>query len=340
MKSNKLVVISLITTSLLFGAKSTLEKAKESGLVAIPTDKTELLKLIDSNKTITDNRVELGKKLFFEPRLSKSGIISCNTCHNLGIGGVDGVPAAVGHKWTANPHHLNSPTVYNAVFFKSQFWDGRSPNLEDQAQGPMQASPEMAAPKELVEKRINSIPAYIEEFKKAYGKDVKIDFKTITSTIGIFERTLVTPSRFDEFLNGKKNALTDAEKKGLETFIDKGCASCHNGIALGGTMKPFGVTGKFKYANIGDFKGNAKGMVKTPTLRNITETAPYFHNGTEWNLAKAVKEMGRIQLGLKITDKEADKIVTFLKTLEGRKPKISYPQLPKSTEKTPQPDFK
>ncbi|SFV69627.1 Cytochrome c551 peroxidase [hydrothermal vent metagenome] len=340
MKSNKLVVISLITTSLLFGAKSTLEKAKESGLVAIPSDKTELFKLIDSNKTITDEKVELGKKLYFEPRLSKSGIISCNTCHNLGIGGVDGVPAAVGHKWTANPHHLNSPTVYNAVFAKSQFWDGRSPNLEDQAQGPMQATPEMAAPKELVEKRVNSIPTYVEEFKKAYGKDVKIDFKTITSTIGIFERTLVTPSRFDDFLNGKKDALTDAEKKGLETFIDKGCVSCHNGIALGGTMQPFGVTGKFKYANIGDFKGDAKGMVKTPTLRNITETAPYFHNGTEWNLAEAVKEMGRIQLGLKMTDKEVDEIVTFLKTLEGRKPEVAYPQLPKSTLKTPQPDFK
>lgn len=340
MKTYKIIATSLIATSLLFGATSTLEKAKESGLVAIPTDKATLSKLIDPNKTITDERVELGKKLFFEPRLSKSGIISCNTCHNLGLGGVDGVAAAVGHKWTANPHHLNSPTVYNAVFFKSQFWDGRSPDLEDQAQGPMQAGPEMASPKALVEKRINSIPDYVAEFKKAYGKDVKIDFEKITATIGIFERTLVTPSRFDDFLNGKKDALNEAEIKGLETFMSKGCVSCHNGIALGGTMQPFGITGKFKYANIGDFKGDAKGMVKTATLRNITETAPYFHNGAEWNLAEAVKEMGKIQLGIKITDAEAGEIVTFLKTLEGRKPEISYPQLPKSTLKTPQPDFK
>lgn len=340
MKTYKLIATSLIATSLLFGATSTLEKAKESGLVAIPTDKAELSKLIDPNKTITDEIVKLGKKLFFEPRLSKSGIISCNTCHNLGLGGVDGVSAAVGHKWTANPHHLNSPTVYNAVFSKSQFWDGRSPDLEDQAQGPMQAEPEMASPKALVEKRINSIPAYVEEFKKAYGKDVKIDFEKITATIGIFERTLVTPSRFDDFLNGKKDALNKAEIKGLDTFIAKGCVSCHNGIALGGTMQPFAVTGKFKYANIGDFKGDAKGMVKTATLRNITETAPYFHNGAEWDLAEAVKEMGKIQLGIKITDAEAGEIVTFLKTLEGRKPEINYPQLPKSTLKTPQPDFK
>ena len=329
-----------MATSLLFGATSTLEKAKENGLIAIPTDKTELSKLIDPNKTITPKKVELGKKLFFEPRLSKSGIISCNTCHNLGLGGVDGVAAAVGHQWTANPHHLNSPTVYNAVFFKSQFWDGRSPTLEDQAQGPIQAEPEMASPKKLVESRVNSIPEYIAEFKEAYGKDVKIDFETITATIGIFERTLVTPSRFDDFLNGKKDALNKAEIKGLETFINKGCTSCHNGIALGGTMQPFGITGKYKYADVGDFKGDAKGMVKTATLRNITETAPYFHNGAEWNLTEAVKEMGKIQLGIKITDTEAGEIVTFLQTLKGRKPEITYPQLPKSTLKTPQPNFK
>lgn len=340
MKSNKLIAISLVTTSLLFGAGSILDKAKENGLVAIPTDKAELSKLIDVNKTITDERVELGKKLYFEPRLSKSGIISCNTCHNLGLGGADGVAAAVGHKWTANPHHLNSPTVYNAVFFKAQFWDGRSPHLEDQAQGPMQATPEMAAPKELVEKRINSIPAYIEEFKKAYDENVTVDFEKITSTIGIFERTLVTPSRFDDFLNGKKDALNEAEQKGLDTFITKGCVSCHNGIALGGTMQPFELAGKYKFANIGDFKGDAKGMVKTPTLRNITETAPYFHNGAIWSLSDAVKEMGSTQLGIKISDEEANEIVTFLKTLKGRKPEISYPQLPESTLDTPQPDFK
>ena len=340
MTTYKIFATSLVATSLLFGATSTLDKAKKNGLVAIPENQAELSKLIDPDNTITDERVELGKKLFFEPRLSKSGIISCNTCHNLGLGGADGVAAAVGHKWTANPHHLNSPTVYNAVFFKAQFWDGRSPHLEDQAQGPMQAGPEMASPKALVEKRINSIPAYVAEFQKAYGKDVKVDFEKITATIGIFERTLVTPSRFDDFLNGKKDALNKAELKGLETFMAKGCTSCHNGIALGGTMQPFEVAGKYKFANIGDFKGDDKGMVKTPTLRNITETAPYFHNGAIWNLSDAVKEMGTTQLGIKITDDEAGEIVTFLKALKGRKPEVSYPQLPESTSTTPQPDFK
>jgi cytochrome c peroxidase len=340
MKILTLVSMSILASSLLLASADLADKATKAGLKAIPTDKAALSKLIDPNKTITAEKVELGKKLYFEPRLSKSGIISCNTCHNLGMGGVDGVPAAVGHNWTANPHHLNSPTVYNAVFFAAQFWDGRSPDLEDQAQGPMQAPPEMAAPSVLVEERVNSMPAYVEEFKKAYGKDVKVDFKTITATIGIFERTLVTPSRFDDFLNGKKDALTDAEKEGMSLFIDKGCTTCHTGIALGGSMQPFGITAKYKYADVGDFVGDKNKMVKAPTLRNITETAPYFHNGAIWNLADAVKEMGRIQLGLDISDAEAAKIVTFLGALEGRKPEVSYPQLPKSTATTPKPDFK
>lgn len=347
MKHYKLLTTSLLLSSFLFGTtlpadtanNALADKAKQNGLVGIPADRSELLKLTDPNGTISPKIVELGKKLYFEPRLSKSGIISCNTCHNLGLGGVDGVPAAVGHQWTPNPHHLNSPTVYNAVFFKAQFWDGRSPHLEDQAQGPMQAAPEMAAAPSLVVGRINSIPAYVQEFKSAYDKNVTIDFETITSTIGIFERTLVTPSRYDDFLNGKDDALSDAEKVGLQTFMDKGCVSCHNGIALGGTMQPFEVAGKYKFANVGDFKGDANGMVKTPTLRNITETAPYYHNGAIWSLAEAVKEMGSIQLGIEITDQEAKQIVTFFGALKGRKPEITYPQLPESTLKTAQPDF-
>jgi cytochrome c peroxidase len=339
MKISKLFAASLLASSLLFGG-SLADKAKENGLLPLPESQLELLKLTDPDGTITPEKVTLGKRLYFEPRLSKSGIISCNTCHNLGLGGADGVPAAIGHQWTPNPHHLNSPTVYNSVLFAAQFWDGRSPHLEDQAQGPMQAGPEMAAPKSLVEARINSIPEYVAEFKKAYGDNVKIDFETITATIGIFERTLITPSKYDDYLNGNDDALNKAEKEGLHVFIDKGCASCHNGIALGGTMQPFELAAKYKFANVGDFKGNDQGMVKTPSLRNITETAPYFHNGAIWSLADAVKEMGSVQLGIVINDKEAAQIVTFLGALEGRKPEISYPQLPKSTAKTPVPDMR
>ena len=334
------IVLSAVMTLSVSAVDDLVKKSLDNGLSAIPDSNLELLKLIDDPKDpITDTKVELGKKLFFEPRLSKSGIISCNTCHNLGLGGADGVSAAVGHQWTPNPHHLNSPTVYNSVFFTAQFWDGRSPHLADQAQGPMQAGPEMASPKTLVEKRINSIPEYVAEFQKVYGSDVKVTFENITSTIAIFEKTLVTPSRFDDYLNGDADALDAAEKKGLNTFMDKGCVSCHNGVALGGTMQPFELAGKYKFADVGDFKGNAQGMVKTPTLRNITETAPYFHNGAIWSLADAVKEMGSVQLGITITDGEAEEIITFLKALKGRKPSITYPQLPESRLSTPKPDF-
>jgi len=337
MKKSLLLVSAMLSGSL-FAADALIDKAKEAGLQPIPVATADLLKLIDDPKNpITDAKVELGKKLYFDPRLSKSSLISCNTCHNLATGGTDGVAAAIGHKWTANPHHLNSPTVYNAVFHSTQFWDGRSPHLEDQAQGPIQAGPEMAAPKELVEKRINSIPAYVAEFQAAYGKEVKVDFKTIADTIAVFERTLVTPSRFDSYLQGNSSALSISEKRGLKLFIDKGCTSCHNGVALGGTMQPFPVVNPYKHASLGDFKGDANGMVKVPTLRNVTETAPYFHNGAVWSLAEAVQTMGNTQLGLELDKEEIASIVSFLGTLEGAKPQVIYPVLPASTENTPKP---
>ena len=341
MQISKVLSLCALSATVVLGANSLVDKVKQNGIEAIPVSQLEILKLIDDPKDpITDAKVELGKKLYFDPRMSKSSIISCNTCHNLATGGTDGISAAIGHGWTANPHHLNSPTVFNAAFFKAQFWDGRSPHLADQAQGPVQAGPEMAAPPKLVEERINSIPEYIEFFKGAYGDNVKINFEKITSTIAIFEKTLVTPSRFDDFMNGKDNALSKAEKEGLEVFIDKGCASCHNGIALGGTMQPFQVAGKYKFAQVGDFKGDQNGMVKTPTLRNISETAPYFHNGAIWTLKDAIKEMGSTQLGITISDVESTKIETFLKALKGRKPVIVYPELPESSEKMPKPDAK
>jgi len=334
----KIAILSTLVTSLVMG-NSLAKQAKDAGLVAIPKSTKELRKLVDNSKNpITNAKVELGKQLFFEPRISKSGLISCNTCHNLSTGGVDGITAAIGHKWAANPHHLNSPTVYNAVFADAQFWDGRDPDLEKQAQGPILAGPEMASTKEHVVNTVTSMPEYVQSFKKAYGDKVNIDYETITATIGLFERTLVTPAPYDDFLNGNEDAMNKEQKEGLKTFIDKGCTTCHSGIALGGSMQAFGITGQYKYANIGDFKGDANGLVKVPTLRNINETAPYFHNGAVATLKEAIVEMGSIQLGLEITDKEAASIETFFQALEGKKPEIVYPQLPKPTASTPKPD--
>ncbi len=335
----KLVTLTMITAMTL-SASPLVKTATESGLAPIPASNAELMKMIDNPKNpITDKKVTLGKQLYFDPRLSKSGLISCNTCHNLSEGGDDGVSAAIGHKWTANPHHLNSPTVYNAVFFDAQFWDGRDPDLEKQAQGPIQAAPEMAATKEHVVATVTSMPEYVAAFKDAYGKDVKITFEKVTDTIATFERTLVTPSRFDDYLNGDEKALNAAEKKGLQTFVDLGCATCHNGVALGQSMNMLNVVAEYKHMNVGDFKGDANGMVKVPTLRNITQTAPYFHNGQIWNLKDAIIEMGRIQLGIKVTDAQAESIETFLGSLDGRKPDIALPMLPASTDKTPKPDM-
>jgi cytochrome c peroxidase len=334
-----IVLATLASTSLLLSA-SLQTDALNAGLKPIPATKAELMKIIDNPKNpITDAKVSLGEKLYFDPRLSKSGIISCNFCHNLGEGGDDGVEAAIGHKWTPNPNHVNSPTVYNAVFNDIQFWDGRAKDLEEQAQGPMLAHPEMASTSEHVVAVVTSIPEYVAEFKAAYGKDKKITFALIADTIGLYERTLVTPSAYDDYLNGDKNALNAKEKEGLKTFIDAGCVSCHTGVGLGGAMNMFNVTGTYKHMDVGTFKGDKNGMVRVPTLRNITQTAPYYHNGKIWNLKEAIKEMGKIQLGAKLSDKDIASIETFLKSLEGRKPKVIYPMLPASTEKTPRPDM-
>lgn len=336
----KTVLILTIATTSIISASSLIDDAKNAGLTPIPASTSELMKLIDNPKNpITDAKVELGKKLFFDPRLSKSQIISCNFCHNLGEGGDDGVEASIGHKWTANPHHVNAPTVYNAVFFDVQFWDGRAKDVEEQAQGPIQAHPEMAATTEHVEAVVNSMPEYVNEFKKAYGKDVKISFTKVTDTIGLYERTLVTPSVYDDYLNGDENAMTEAQKEGLDTFIKVGCASCHTGIALGGSMNAFNITGTYKYQKIGDFKGDKNGMVKVPTLRNVTQTAPYYHNGKIWSLKEAITEMARIQLGTDLSKKDVVSIAEFLKALEGRKAPVIYPMLPSSTSSTPKPDM-
>lgn len=337
----KLLVSSLLAFSIL-NANALIDEAKNAGLVALPKDQKGVDAILKENGVEASQfslaKAELGKKLYFEPRLSKSGIISCNTCHNLGLGGTDGVAAAIGHRWSANPHHLNSPTVYNSVLNTTQFWDGRAKTLADQAKGPIEAEAEMATPAKLAVEKIASLKEYVAEFKKIYGRS-GVTFDNIADAIANFERTLITPSRFDEFLEGNAKALSKDEQKGLKLFIDKGCVACHNGVNLGGSMQAFEIAAKYKFADLGDFKGDENGMVKTPTLRNIAQTAPYFHNGGIWSLKEAIHEMGSVQLGIEITDKEAKSIELFLHSLTGKKPDITYPQLPVSNDKTPKPQL-
>jgi len=305
--------------------------------------RAEPIQPIKRPSKVNAKEVELGKKLFFEPRLSKSAFISCNSCHNLATGGADNLKSSIGHGWQLGP--INSPTVYNSSYNLAQFWDGRAKDLFEQAGGPIANPGEMAFTHKLAVKTLNSIPEYQKEFKTVYGvKTIKI--KNVQKAIAAFEETLVTPnSRFDKWLNGNDKALTANELTGYENFKKFGCIGCHNGPAVGGTSyQKFGLVHPYTKdtKTMGRFavtKNPAdKYLFKVPTLRNIELTAPYFHDGDTWDLDEAVRLMAWHQLGLKPNEKEVKSIVAFLKTLTGELPKITYPILPPSTASTPKPD--
>lgn len=295
----------------------------------------------------TPAKVELGKMLFFDPRLSASHTISCNSCHNVGLGGVDVAEKSIGHKWQKGGR--NSPTVFNAVFNTAQFWDGRAKDLEEQAGGPMVNPIEMASPKEHVTEQLRGIPGYVTAFKSAFpGEASPVTLANAQKAIAVFEATLITPNApFDRYLKGDASALNASQTAGLKLFIDKGCASCHNGVNVGGgRYAPFGIVEKPGAELLpADDKGRFtvtktagdEYVFKVPTLRNIELTAPYFHSGRSWDLRQAVGVMASSQLGLPVSDDEAGKIVAFLGALTGDQPKIVYPVLPPSVVATPRP---
>ena len=302
----------------------------------------EPIQPISPIKEINLAQVELGKKLYFDPRLSKSGFISCNSCHNLSMGGTDNLKTSIGHNWQQGP--INAPTVLNSSLNLAQFWDGRAKDLQAQAGGPIANPGEMAFTHTLAINVLESIPAYVKEFKQVYGKS-NIDIEQVTKAIAEFEKTLVTPnSRFDQWLLGDEDALTANELAGYKLFKASGCASCHNGEAAGGnSFQKMGVVEPYQA------KSPAEGLIavtgkdadrfkfKVPTLRNIEMTYPYFHDGEAETLTEAVDIMGRLQLGKKFNEKENAQIVAFLKTLTGDQQVFQLPILPPSTEKTPQP---
>lgn len=303
----------------------------------------ELVQPIQPAKDINLALMELGKKLYFDPRLSKSGFISCNSCHNLSMGGTDNLPTSIGHGWHQGP--INAPTVLNSSFNIAQFWDGRAKDLKEQAGGPIANPGEMASSHELATHVISSIPGYESEFKLVFD-DGKVTTENITSAIAEFEKTLVTPgSRFDQWLLGDKNAVSEKELAGYQLFKNSGCIGCHNGEAFGGTsFQKMGVIKKYQTSNpaIGraavSKNDSEEYFFKVPTLRNIELTYPYFHDGAVNSLAQAVNTMGEIQLGRKFSDDETDKIVAFLKTLTGEQPSFDLPQLPPSVPSTPKPE--
>jgi cytochrome c peroxidase len=296
---------------------------------------------------ITEEKVVLGRMLYYDPRLSKGQDVSCNSCHELSKYGVDNQPVSDGDKGQKGTR--NSPTVYNAAGHFVQFWDGRAPTVEEQAKGPILNPVEMAMPdQKKVLAVLNSMPEYVAAFQKAFpGEKHPVTFDNLARAIGVFERKLVTVSRWDKFLGGDQAALSDEEKTGLNKFLDAGCQNCHNGIYVGGSMfQKLGLARPWDNANDpGRFavtKQEADRMVfKVPTLRNVEKTAPYFHDGSIATLEDAVRKMADHQLARTLNKEEADSIVTFLKALTGELPTeyIKEPPLPKSTGKTPKPDM-
>jgi cytochrome c peroxidase len=299
------------------------------------------------NNAITPAKVELGHKLFFDPRLSKSQIISCNSCHNLGTGGEDAGPTSIGHGWAKGPRR--APSVLNAVYNVAQFWDGRATDLKAQAKGPVQADVEMNNTPAAVEATLKSMPGYVADFRAAFPTDSNpVSFDNMANAIEAFEATLVTPnSRFDKFLTGDASALNDTEKKGLRLFMDKGCSACHNGVNVGGgDYFAFGVAQKpdaniLPVADRGRAKVTNKDedayVFRAAPLRNVALRAPYFHTGSVWTLEEAVDVMAKAQLGVALAPDENAALVAFLGSLTGEQPKVQYPILPARTKDTPRP---
>ncbi|MCO5977642.1 cytochrome-c peroxidase [Ideonella oryzae] len=318
---------------------ATLPLALSAALAATPA---EPIQPIPAAKPGNPAMVELGKKLYFEPRLSKSGVISCNSCHNLSMGGTDNLKTSIGDHWKQGP--INAPTVLNSSMNLAQFWDGRAKDLQAQAGGPIANPGEMAFSHGLAVEFLSSIPGYRAEFKKVFKQDA-ITIDEVTKAIAAFEETLVTPNaRFDQWLKGDKKAITADELAGYKLFKDSGCVACHNGPAVGGnSFQKFGIVSPYKTANGAEGRSGVTGKdadrfnFKVPTLRNVELTYPYFHDGEAATLTQAVDTMGRLQLGRQFSDVENAKIVAFLKTLTGEQPHITLPILPPSTDATPRP---
>lgn len=301
---------------------------------------------LDGNPA-TLEKLELGKMLYFEPRLSQAHNISCNTCHQIGRAGGDGRSTSIGHNWQRGGR--NAPTVFNAVFNIAQFWDGRAADLMEQAGGPISNPTEMGTTPGHAVEELKGIPGYVEAFGKAFPDEIDpLRYDNIARAIAVFEATLITPNApFDKYLEGNENALTTEQKEGLRLFVDKGCSSCHNGINIGGSMyAPFGVVEKPGWEFLPpDDKGRVEVtrkvdddyVFKVPTLRNVALTAPYFHSGHAWDLEQAVAVMGTTQLGTQLSPEEVDKITVFLQALTGDQPNVTYPTLPPSVATTPRP---
>lgn len=334
---------------LLLAATATLVMA--AGLTASAGDALPRLAPAPADNPTTPAKVELGKQLFFDPRLSADGTVSCNSCHNVMGSGTDNRPVSVGVQGQRGGR--SAPTVWNAAFLSSQFWDGRAATLEDQAKGPILNPIEMGMPhQKAAVDRIASIEGYRKQFAEVFGGQNPVTYDNIAKAIAAFERTLITPnSAYDRHLAGDQNALSPQAKAGMKLFNDIGCSGCHTGPAFAG---PAGLpTGqgffqKFPafdsaYVKKYDLKSDTgrhevtkadadRFMWRVPTLRNVALTAPYFHNGSVKSLDEAVRVMAKSQLNKDLNEEQTSNIVAFLKSLTGEFPAIAMPRLPDTPE--------
>ena len=294
---------------------------------------------------VTDEKVALGRLLYFDPRLSKSQEISCNSCHRLDRFGVDNEPTSPGHGGQRGER--NSPTTLNAAIHFRQFWDGRAADVEEQAGGPMMNPVEMAMPGPAgVDQILRSIPGYRPLFEKAFpGEKEPVSFANATRAIAAFERRLLTPGKLDAFMGGDLKALSPAQQAGLDTFIKTGCITCHNGPGVGGAMfQKLGLVIPYDTPDPGRYKvtkqESDRHVFKVPGLRNVAETRPYFHDGSIRSLEQAVRLMAHHQLGKELDDATVASIVTFLGALTAAPdPALATPPvLPASGPDTPKPD--
>lgn len=331
----------LALTALALGSSSALADSLSDSYLAmfkpLPTD------VPAADNELSEARINLGRMLYYETRISKGGKMSCNSCHQLDKYGQDNLPFSPGHEGKLGGR--SSPSTYNAALHIAQFWDGRAPSVEEQAKGPVLNPVEMGMPSaDFVVEVLKSIPGYVDAFKAAFpGEADPVNYNNFGKAVGAFERKLLTPSRWDDFLKGKKDALTADEQKGWETFAKAGCATCHNGPAVGGTMyQKLGLVKAWpELKDAGRMEATKqesdKHFFKVPSLRNVTETAPYLHDGSVKTLEDMVAKMAEHQLGKTLSNEEVSSIVTFLKALKGDIPKdfIAQPKLPESGRNTP-----
>ncbi len=297
------------------------------------------------HNAVTPAKVDLGRILYYDPRLSKNHDVSCNTCHLLDRHGVDGLPTSMGHREQRGDR--NAPTVYNAALHIAQFWDGRAADVEEQAKGPVLNPIEMAMPsEEAVVAVLESIPNYAPLFAAAFPEDENpITYDNMARAIGAFERKLLTPSPFDAFIAGDDSALSGEQLAGLDAFVLAGCIACHQGAAIGGGLyQKLGVIKPYPTEDPGRAKitGNEadRQVFKVPSLRNVAKTGPYLHDGSIQQLDDMIRIMAEYQLGIPVDDAQVSAIQAFLESLTGvvDAELIAMPELPPSGPGTPAPD--